>query len=69
MKQTRCTGANTKKKFNSFSDFLRTMAGQLYGCCDCDGRGCTVCISADAMEEAAGSIDQARILIDGLSKQ
>ena len=51
MKQRRCTSANVVQSFRTSEAFFRHMAGQLAACCD--GRGCTICIAADALEESA----------------
>ena len=53
LKQTRFVSGNTKKKFSTSADFFEEMGGRLYACCECDGRGCTICIAADALKEAA----------------
>lgn len=52
-KQTRYVSANQKAKFATSADFYREMSARLGCLCECDGRGCTICIAADALAEAA----------------
>ena len=52
-KQKRYVSANSYERFVSAADFFEEMGGRLYACCECDGRGCTICIAADALKEAA----------------
>jgi hypothetical protein len=54
--QRRYYSANSSSRFSSLAAFLEKMAGSLTACCECDGRGCVVCISADAMREAATAL-------------
>jgi hypothetical protein len=53
----RHTSANVSKPFLNFQEFIRHMSTLLIGQCDCDGRGCVICISADALTEAADRLD------------
>ncbi len=55
--QRRYFAANSARRFSSLAEFLRFLTGLLLGACDCDGRGCYVCISTDAMKEAADQLD------------
>lgn len=48
--------ANSSQIFRSSVAFYRTMSDRLLSCCECDGRGCTICIAADALREAAEEI-------------
>lgn len=41
------------KKENTLAERLREQANKLWCACECDGRGCVVCISIDVMNEAA----------------
>ena len=52
MKQIRYVSANYKRKFDSSIDFFEYMSEQIRCTCECDGRGCSVCIGADALGEA-----------------
>ncbi len=52
----RFVSANILKRFATLPDFLREMSSRLRSVCDCDGRGCVVCISGDAMDEAATAL-------------
>ncbi len=52
MKQKRYVSANGKKTFADSEAFFSYMADRLAGYCECDGRGCTICIAADAFNEA-----------------
>ena len=54
----RYVSANHKARFKNLSDFLREMAWKLGSHCECDGRGCTDCIAADAMREAAIELEK-----------
>ena len=56
MKHVRYISANSKKTFKSTDAFLDYMSEALGACCDCDGRGCTICIASDALREAASVI-------------
>jgi hypothetical protein len=53
MKITRFVSANVKQRFNSEPDYWRQLAADLYTLCECDGRGCTICIAAEQLIEAA----------------
>ena len=56
--QKRYIGANYAKRFQDLPAYLEGMASSLSSCCECDGRGCTMCISSEALKEAAEALRQ-----------
>ena len=52
IKQTRYVSANSKMKFRSSINFFEEMQERLACACECDGKGCSICIGADAFKEA-----------------
>lgn len=42
----------TKKKEKTLVERLEQVSVDLMVACDCDGRGCTMCMGADVVEEA-----------------
>jgi hypothetical protein len=45
-----------KRKEKPLIDRLEEAAGKLICCCECDGRGCTICIASDLLYEAAATL-------------
>lgn len=52
----RFVSANSKRKFKSLGEWCVEMGSRLCSVCECDGRGCTDCIAADALKEAADAL-------------
>lgn len=57
---SRHISANGRKRFKSVQDFWRYMADAVQCQCECDGRGCTICIGAEAFHEAIAAVESAR---------